>query len=338
MKGCGVVVVITALVIGVFVGAAIVWLTARGQGPQTTPGVIMESQGEIKARLDSALTLVERMAAVLANSAQRGRAGEFVLENLLEETGMAQHRDFDVQVTTDSARPDVVLNLAGRGRLVIDAKFPLDDFQRAATAVTEEERRHALAAHARAVSRHVTELGQRDYPSKVEGAINFTVCFVPGEDLLAAAYEEQPSLFYDAIRVRILIATPATLMALLWGVAYGWQQDARFQQAEVIGKEAAELHKRLGTMVEHSQRLGGSLNAAVNNYDRFVGSLERYVLPKARKLEDLGILPHGAHIKEVPMIGRQGRPVAVERYPVADGEDFEFEVEFLDEPEAAGEG
>jgi DNA recombination protein RmuC len=300
--------VIIALVAGVFAGAFVVWLVTRGQG-QGNPAV-MQSQGEIKARLDEALLQVQRIGAIFANAGQRGRAGEVVLENLLEATGMDQHRDFELQVATDDgSRPDVVLSLAGRGKLVIDAKFPLDEFQRAATAQAEQERRRALAAHAKAVAGHVSVLAKRDYPAKIQGAINFTVCFVPAEDLLAAAHAERPELFYDAIRQRVLIATPTTLVALLWGVAYGWQQDARARQAQQVGDIAAELHQRFGILMEHLHKTGRSLNTAVNAYNALVGSLDSKVLPQLHKLEDLGILVPGAHLPDAAAIPAQTRPV-----------------------------
>jgi DNA recombination protein RmuC len=299
--------IIIALVIGVLTGAFVVWLVMRGQG-QGNPAV-MQSQGEIKARLDDALVQVQRIGAVFANAGQRGRAGELVLEKLLEATGMDQHRDFELQVAVDGSRPDVVVALAGRGRLIIDAKFPLDEFQRAAAAQTEEERRRALAAHARAVAGHVSVLAKRDYPAKIKDAINFTVCFVPADDLLTAASNERPDLFYDAIRQRVLIATPATLVALLWGVAYGWQQDARVGQAQQIGDVAAELHQRFGIVMQHLHKTGRSLNTAVNGYNALVGALETKVLPQMRKLEDLGILPAGADLPDAKPIETQARPV-----------------------------
>src|SRR5579871_4243328 len=118
----------------------------------------MQSQGEIKARLDEALVQVQRLGLIFANAGQRGRAGELVLENLLEATGMDRHRDFELQVAADGSRPDVVVSLAGRGKLIIDAKCPLDDYQRATAAAADEERRRALTAHARAVAGHVSEL------------------------------------------------------------------------------------------------------------------------------------------------------------------------------------
>jgi DNA recombination protein RmuC len=302
--------VIIALVAGVFAGALVVWLVLRGQG-QGNPAV-MQSQGEIKARLDEALVQVQRLGAIFANAGQRGRAGELVLENLLEATGMDQHRDFELQMgVDDGSRPDVVVTLAGRGKLVIDAKFPLDEFQRAAAAQTEQERRRALAAHAKAVAGHVSVLAKRDYPSKIKDAVDFTVCFVPAEDLLSAAGNERPELFYEAMRQRVLIATPATLVALLWGVAYGWQQDARVRQAQQIGDTAAELHRRFGILMQHLHKTGRSLNTAVNAYNALVSSLDSKVLPQLRKLEDLGILAPGTHLPDAQAIPAQTRPVPV---------------------------
>ena len=300
--------VIIALVAGVFAGAFVVWLVTRGK-VQGNPAV-MQSQGEIKARLDEALVQVQRLGVIFANAGQRGRAGELVLENILEATGMDRHRDFELQVgVEDGSRPDVVVTLAGRGKLVIDAKFPLDEFQRAAAAQAEQERRRALAAHARAVAGHVSVLAKRDYPSKIKGAINFTVCFVPAEDLLAAACTERPGLFYDAMRQRVLIATPTTLVALLWGVAYGWQQDARVRQAQQVGDIAADLHQQFGTLMQHLHKTGRALNTAVNAYNALVGSLDSKILPQMRKLEDLGILVPGTHLPEAQAVQVQTRPV-----------------------------
>ena len=271
----------------------------------------MQSQGEIRARLDEALVQVQRLGAIFANAGQRGRAGELVLENILEATGMDQHRDFELQVGADGIRPDVVVTLAGRGKLIIDAKFPLDEFQRAAAAEAEDERRRALAAHAKAVAGHVSVLAKRDYPAKIKDAIDFTVCFVPADDLLSAASKERPELFYEALRQRILIATPTTLVALMWGVAYGWQQDARARQAQRIGDVAAELYERFGLLMQHLHKTGRSLNTSVKEYNAMVGSLENRVLPQLQRLEALGILVPGAHLPAAEAIEAQTREIRV---------------------------
>ena len=162
---------------------------------------------------------------------------------------------------------------------------------------------------AKAVAGHVSVLAKRDYPSKIKDAIDFTVCFVPAEDLLSAACNERPELFYEAMRQRVLIATPTTLVALLWGVAYGWQQDARVRQAQQIGDTAAELHRRFGILMQHLHRTGRSLNTAVNAYNALVSSLDSKVLPQLHKLEDLGILAPGTHLPDAQAIPAQTRPV-----------------------------
>jgi DNA recombination protein RmuC len=294
-------VIIVALVAGVLTGGFVVWLVTRGQG-HASPAV-MQSQGEIKARLDETLAQVQRLGLIFANAGQRGRAGELVLENILEATGMDRHRDFELQVSVDGSRPDVVVTLAGRG------KFPLDEFQRAAAAQADDERRRALAAHAKAVAGHVTVLAKRDYPAKIKDAINFTVCFVPADDLLAAACAGRPELFYDAIRQRVLIATPTTLVALLWGVAYGWQQDARARQVQQIGDIAAELHQRLDTVMQHLHKTGRALTTAVKAHNDLVGALDSKVLPQMRRLEDLGVLVPGTRLPDAQPVEVQTRPI-----------------------------
>jgi DNA recombination protein RmuC len=262
------------------------------------------------------LEQVQRIGAVFANTAQRGRAGEIVLENLLEASGMGRHRDFEVQASLPGGgRPDVVLTLPGRGRLFIDAKFPLDDFQRAASAATDKDRRRALAAHGRAVASHVTALAKRDYPAKLPDAMDFLVCYVPSEELLAAAYEARPTLFYDAARDGVLIAGPATLLSILWGIAHGLQQDARARHGHDIGESAAELHRRLGALVQDLQKLGNSLTTTAARYNGLLASLEGKVLPQVRRVENLGVFAPGTQLPEITPLDVPIRPVAVECYP-----------------------
>lgn len=286
---------------GVVVGAVIVLIATRGQSVNR-----------------QILDRVQRIDAVFANSAQRGRAGEIVLNNLLEASGMARYRDFELQaVLPGGGRPDVVLNLPGRGRLVIDSKFPLDDFQRAAAAVTEKDRRKAMAAYGRAVTSHVAALAKRDYPSKLPDAMEFVVCYLPGEELVAAAYEARPALFYDAARDGVLIAGPATLLSILWGVAYGLQQDARTRHGHEMGQAAVELHRRLGALFPDLQKLGSSMRLAVTRYNGLLASLQDKVLPQVRQLEHLGVFAPGTELPDITLVDAPIQPVSVEDHPPA---------------------
>lgn len=299
------------LLVGLIIGAGVVvvWLTIRSRSAQ--PAAALVTQGEMKATLDGALAELRNLSDIFANARQRGRAGEISLENLLEQTGMGRHRDYDTQVTAaDGSRPDVVLKLPGRGRLIIDAKFPLDDYQQAAASHDDSARAQHLAAHARAVAGHVKALAQRDYPSSVKDSLDFTVCYVPSDDLLAAAYDLNPGLFYDAAGERVLVTTPVTLLAVLWGIAYGLQRDARVAQARQIGDAAAILHKRAGVTARHMRQAGRSLDAAVKAYNELVGSFEHRLLPQLRRIEGMGILAPGSELPDPQVVERTPRDVA----------------------------
>lgn len=294
-----------ALAVGVFIGASIVLFTRRGQSD--TGSKILEQ--------------VERLGDVFTNSAHRGRAGEIALENMLEATGLGNHRDYDLQAALpQGGRPDVVLKFAGRGNLAIDSKFPLDDFRRAIDATTKADQRAALHAHGRALALYVAALAKRDYPAKLPGSLGFAVCYVPSDDVLAAAYEARPGLFYDAIGRHILLAGPAALMAIFWSITYGLQQDARARNVRMISTSAAELHHRLGKLADPLQKLGRTMTTAVRDYNSILATLEGRVFPAVRRLEDLGISTTGTELPDLPTIDAHPRPVALQRYPGATDE------------------
>jgi len=121
---------------------------------------------------------------------------------------------------------------------------------------------------------------------------------VPGDPLLAAALEHDSSLLEHAVASHVLLATPTTLIALLRTVAYGWQQEALADSAREVQDMGRELYKRLATFGEHMARTGRSLGGAVDAYNKAVGSLERNVLPQARRFHDLGVV--GDADKELP--------------------------------------
>ncbi len=223
----------------------------------------------------------------------RGRWGEMQLRRVVEAAGMVEHCDFSEQVSVMTAdgplRPDVIVRLAGGKQVVVDAKVAFSGYLEAMEARDETTRAARLKAHARHLRSHIDQLGAKAYWEHFSPTPEFVVMFVPADAFLNAALEEDPSLLEHAFTRNVVIATPATLIALLRTVSYTWRQEALAKNAAEIHLLGRELHSRLATMGGHMSKLGGQLNNAVRCYNDSVGSLEGRVLVTARKLSDLHV-------------------------------------------------
>ena len=224
----------------------------------------------------------------------RGRWGELTLRRVVELSGLSEHCDFTEQAHVDigergSLRPDLLVHMPEARDLVVDAKTPLDAYLDAIEAQDDDARNAALARHAMQVEQRVRELGQKSYWEQFEQSPEFAVLFLPGDQFLSAALVERPDLLENALKQSIIIATPSTLMALLKVVAYGWRQAAASENAAEIRELGTELHKRLTTFVGHLQKVGRSLGNAVDAFNSAVGSMERNVMPQARRFPELGV-------------------------------------------------
>ncbi|WP_432491542.1 DNA recombination protein RmuC [Kineococcus gypseus] len=272
---------------------------------------LAEQLAAVAAGADALRTETASLAGALRSSSSRGSWGEVQLRRVVEHAGMLERVDFSEQVslTTRSGRavrPDMVVNLPGGKHVVVDAKAPLAAFLRASELdggpAHEAARRAELAAHARALRSHVDALAAKEYASAVEDSPDVVVCFVPGEAFLAAACAADPALLEHAMGRRVVLATPTTLLALLRTVALTWQQEAVAGSARELFALGRELHERLGTLGGHTAALGRTLHRAVEDYNRFVGTLERRVLVTARRLRDLdvadGALPDVAPLED----------------------------------------
>jgi DNA recombination protein RmuC len=225
----------------------------------------------------------------------RGRWGELTLRRVVELAGLSEHCDFTEQEhiaatgERGALRPDLLVHMPEARDLVVDAKTPLDGYLDAIEAQDDASRSAALARHAMQVEQRVRELGQKSYWEQFEQSPEFAVLFLPGDQFLSAALAERPDLLENALKQSIIIATPSTLMALLKVVAYGWRQAAASENAAEIRELGAELHKRLTTFVNHLTKVGRSLGNAVDAFNSAVGSMERNVLPQARRFPELGV-------------------------------------------------
>jgi DNA recombination protein RmuC len=221
----------------------------------------------------------------------RGRWGEVQLRRVVELAGMTARCDFDEQVTTaEGARPDLVVRLAGGRCVVVDAKVTLAAYLEAAESDDERHREERLDAHARHLRAHVDRLAEKAYWSRLPGSPEFVVLFVPGEAFLAPALERDPALLEHAWARRVHLATPTTLVSMLRTAAHAWQQQALTENARAVHEAGTQLHARLSTLGAHVDKLGRTLGAAVADYNRTVGSLERTVLPASRRMAELGVV------------------------------------------------
>ncbi|MEP7314070.1 MAG: DNA recombination protein RmuC [Pseudomonadota bacterium] len=241
----------------------------------------------------------------------RGRWGEMTLRRVVELAGMSAHCDFTEQMHIEgedgALRPDMIVHMPDERDLVVDAKAPLDAYLEAMEAPTDEARRIALVRHAGQVEQRIRELGSKSYWAQFARSPEFAVLFVPGEQFLGAALAERPDLMDNALKQSVILATPATLMALLKTVAFGWRQSKVAENAEQIRVLGQTLHKRLATFTSHLATVGKRLGGAVEAYNQAVGSLERQVLPGARRFAELGVTADQAlpQLDPVEILARQ---------------------------------
>jgi len=263
-----------------------------------------ESFGSITAQLE-AMTLSQEalqsqtrnLVTALRRPEVRGQWGELTLRRVVELAGMVEHCDFTEQphLSTESGaiRPDMIVRMPDRGTIVVDAKTPLDAYLTATEAEDDAGRKLALQRHARNVANRVRELAGKAYWAQFDASPDFVILFIPGDQFLNAAAIEIPTLLEDALRLKVIIATPTSLVGMLKTIAFGWRQLALDENAEKIRELAQDMHGRLTTFTGHLARVGRSLESTVKAYNSAVGSMERKVLPGARKFVELGIHAKG---------------------------------------------
>lgn len=290
-----------------------------------------EAYGDLKRWLEETAKNQQKLYEVATNLSEafrkspttRGAWGELQLRKIVELAGMLEHVDFVEQKGMGNGRPDMIVKLPNNGFIAVDAKTPLKRFFEAIEAKTEEERAKKLKEHADAVKEVIQQLGKKEYWQQLEqlsekkfGAKGkrspeFVVMFVPHEAALAEAFRQNPDLLEEALRNRVIPASPTVLFALLKTIAYGWMQHKAIANAEDIVKEARELCKRLHSCFSHVKDLATNLKKVVESYNNFVGSLEQRVMPLARRLSEKSAVGKDKELSELEKIDVSPRSLAL---------------------------
>jgi len=251
--------------------------------------------GEVKKQLETLALQSQTLAqetqqfrVVLKSNQARGRWGEETLRRVVEAAGMSAHCDFNEQTQAGDGKPDLVVRLPGERVIIVDAKVPDLDFLTALESADDSKRSESLSAHAAKLKATIKALAERDYPSQFPNALDYVVLFLPAESLFSAALEGDRDLIVWAANKRILLATPASLIALLRSVSVSWQQHAQTENAQKIAEAARELYARVAKFFEHFEKIRSGLDRANSAFNDAVGSYERMVRPAGERLSELG--------------------------------------------------
>jgi DNA recombination protein RmuC len=240
------------------------------------------------------------LVTALKRPTTRGSWGEIQLRNVVEMAGMVSHCDFveqsTVETSSGSLRPDMLVRLPGGKLVVVDSKVPLDAYLSALESSTESDRELHTARHASQTREHIAKLASKRYQGQFDSTPEFVVMFVPSDGIYQAALAADPALIEYGVQQQVLMATPTTLIGLLWAVHYGWRQELIAESAREIAESARELHRRLGRFVEPFAKVGRQLDSATSAYNEAVGSFDHRVIPQVRRIEQAG----AASDREVP--------------------------------------
>ncbi|MFH1014762.1 MAG: DNA recombination protein RmuC [Nitrospirota bacterium] len=242
------------------------------------------------------------LVSALRKPQVRGRWGEMQLRRVAELSGMSVHCDFTEQVSvgteTGRLRPDMIIHLPAEREIVVDAKVSLDAYLDAIAASTEEERKLAMKRHAQQIRAHLNSLSSKSYWDQFPKAPDYVVLFIPGESFFSAALEFDEKLMEEGFAKKVILASPASFIAILGSVAHVWRQENITKNTEIVAALGKELYERMNTLIKHLTDIGSGLDKAIGAYNKAVGSMESRVLPSVRKFKELGVT--GAD--EIPII------------------------------------
>ncbi len=239
-------------------------------------------------------------SALKGQAKTQGNWGEFILERVLETSGLRKGHEYDVQESHTRedgtrAQPDVVVHMPEDRHLIVDAKVSLTAYEEYANAETDHQRDAAMKRHLDSVRGHIKELSVKNY-QQLYGlkSLDFVLMFIPVEPAFMLAIAHDSNLWQDAWKKNVLLVSPSTLLFVLRTVAHLWRQEQQNRNAQEIANQGAALYDKLVGFVEDLESLGTKLKQAQTSYEgaynKFAGGRGN-VIRQAEKLKDLGVKP-----------------------------------------------
>ncbi len=286
-------------------------LSEQMQGTDTT----------LREQLMSLQKETSKLTGVLRNPSAQGRWGEFVLETILDKANLIKGVHYNTQEQVEGGRrPDVIINLHDGFRIAIDSKAPINEFvARLDDDLSAEDSKNIHSGMARAVRAHVKALGAKSYQDNVEGS-DFVILFLPSEVIFSATLRADPDIVDYAAENHVVIASPTLIISLLRVVGMSWRQVELAKNAAEISALGADLHKRFSKFLEHFEKIGKGLGGAVTSYESAIGSMNRMVLPVARKFTKLHSNNQNAQLADLGSLEKNSKILLISEEEILEGD------------------
>ena len=235
--------------------------------------------------------------ALKGQSKTQGNWGEFILESILEKSGLVKGREYVVQesLTAESGKryqPDIIIKLPENKSIVIDSKVSLVGYEKFVSSENENEKQLGLREHINSIRSHIKNLSGKNYQNLYQlESLDFVLMFMPIEPAFAYAVQSDASLFTDAFEQNIVIVSPSTLLATLRTIASIWRQEKQNRNAVEIARQSGELLDKFTAFVDDLISVGKGLVGAKENYDKAMNKLvdgRGNLVSRAEKIKELG--------------------------------------------------
>jgi DNA recombination protein RmuC len=211
--------------------------------------------------------------ALKGQSKTQGNWGEFILESILEKSGLVKGREYVVQesLTSESGKrfqPDVIIKLPENKSIIIDSKVSLVGYERFVSSEDENEKQLALREHINSIRSHIKSLSSKNYQNLYQlESLDFVLMFMPIEPAFALAVQNDPSIFNDAFEMNIVIVSPSTLLATLRTISSIWRQENQNKNALEIARQAGSLYDKFVNFYNDLLDVGKRMDSAKDSYE-----------------------------------------------------------------------